>query len=238
MPVNYDFFDFPSEYDDELIAAGGTLEPEMLLSAYSHGIFPWFSNDNEPVLWWSLNPRFVLFPRRIHVSSSLKKKIKKKPYTLTLDKSFPGVITACSEVHRPEQEGTWITSKMKKAYIKLHNMGYAHSVEAWDNGTLAGGLYGVSLGGCFFGESMFALKPDASKICLVALSGFLADNNFGLIDAQQHTQHLERFGAVDMPRSVYIERLKKELEKDTVKGGWDRLLPGFPESELWKNLNG
>lgn len=230
-------FPNPTEIDGDVIAVGGNLSPGMLLSAYRQGIFPWFSDD-DPILWWSLNPRFVIIPGRIHISTSLKKLIRKKPFKLTLDMAFKQVIEGCRDSDRPGQEGTWITDDMLEAYLNLHTLGFAHSVEAWTGDELAGGLYGVSLGGCFYGESMFARQSDASKIAFVALAGVLVDAGFGLIDCQQHTQHLAAFGAIDMPRKIFLDSLTEELEKPTIKGNWGRTFPDFPDSRLWKELNG
>ncbi len=232
--IDVDFPD-PSLIDGDVIAVGGNLSPGMLLSAYRRGIFPWFS-DEDPILWWSLNPRFVIFPGRIHIPRSLRKTIRKEPFELSLDRDFGAVIRGCRDSWRPEQDGTWITDDMLEAYSELHRLGYAHSVESWFDGELVGGLYGVSLGGCFYGESMFARVSEASKVAFAALSGVLRDRGFGLIDCQQHTRHLGSFGAIDMPRDSFLETLNLELEKDTVKGNWGRLFPDFPSSDLWDSL--
>ncbi|MCK5734901.1 MAG: leucyl/phenylalanyl-tRNA--protein transferase [Spirochaetaceae bacterium] len=231
--------DFPNPLDikGDLIAVGGNLSVETLLRAYSRGIFPWYS-DGDPILWWSLNPRFVIFPERFHLSSSLRKRIKKNPFKLTLDRAFDQVIAGCRNIDRPDQEGTWITDEMMEAYIQLHLQGYAHSVEAWIDGELAGGLYGVSLGGCYYGESMFTRQSDASKIAFSALGGVLIDSGFGLIDCQQHTRHLAAFGAVDMPRRNFLNTLSEEVNKPTIKGNWGEYFPDFPNSSLWGSLNG
>ena len=230
-------FPDPSEVNGDLIAVGGNLSTETLLSAYSRGIFPWYSDD-DPILWWSLNPRFVIFPERVHISSSLKKKIRKNPFELTLDEAFDMVISGCRDVSRPEQEGTWITDEMRDAYIQLHRLGYAHSVEAWTDGDLAGGLYGVSLGGCYYGESMFTRRSDASKVAFSALTGVLIDSGFGLIDCQQHTRHLASFGAVDMIRGKFLNTLSEVLRKPTIRGNWGGVFPDFPDSNLWRSLGG
>lgn len=230
-------FPDPAKAEGDLIAWGGDLSPETLLSAYSRGIFPWYS-QGEPIIWWSLDPRFVLFPSRIHIPGSLKKKIRKKPFRLTLDTAFEQVISLCRLTPRPGQDGTWITAEMQDAYIRLHRLGYAHSAEAWVDDKLAGGLYGVSLGGCFCGESMFAHEADASKIVFSALCGFLADAGFGMIDCQQHTTHLAGFGAVSMPRSRFLENLGLELDKPDHAGHWNTMFPDFPDSALWRELGG
>jgi len=230
-------FPDPDDVKGDLIAVGGTLSVQGLLSAYSRGIFPWYS-DEDPILWWSLNPRFVIFPERIHLSGSLKKKIRKNPFELSLDTAFEQVITGCRDINRPEQDGTWITDEMLEAYIRLHREGYAHSVEAWIDGELVGGLYGVSLGGCYYGESMFTRRSDASKVAFTALAGVLIDSGFGLIDCQQHTRHLASFGAVDMPRNKFLKTLAEELKKPTFRGNWGDYFSDFPDSLLWDNLGG
>lgn len=228
-------FPNPATIEGDVIAVGGNLKPPMLLSAYKQGIFPWFSDD-DPIFWWSLDPRFVVFPSHLHLSKSLKKSIRRNPFHLTLDTAFEEIIRGCRESERPGQEGTWITDSMMEAYIVLHREGFAHSVEVWHDGKLAGGLYGVSLGGCFYGESMFALRPDASKIAFAALGGVLYDAGFGLIDCQQHTRHLASFGAFDMRRDVFLESLEKELEKPTLRGNWKNFFPEFPTSDLWNGI--
>jgi len=230
-------FPDPDDIKGDLIAVGGTLSVQSLLSAYSRGIFPWYSDD-DPILWWSLNPRFVIFPERIHLSGSLKKKIRRNPFELSLDTAFEQVISGCRNTNRPEQEGTWITDEMMEAYIRLHREGYAHSVEAWIDGELVGGLYGVSLGGCYYGESMFTRRSDASKVAFSALAGVLIDSGFGLVDCQQHTRHLASFGAVDMPRNKFLKTLADELRKPTFRGNWGKLFPDFPSSLLWGRLGG
>lgn len=230
-------FPDPGCVQGEQIAIGGDLSPQRLLAAYRRGIFPWFS-EGSPILWWSLDPRFVLFPQRIHVSRSLRKTIRRNVYTLTVDRAFSGVLAGCRESFRPGQNGTWITSGMYEAYLRLHRLGYAHSVEAWLDGELAGGLYGVALGGCFYGESMFSLASDASKTAFTALTGVLVDAGFGLVDCQQHTRYMESFGAVDMPRKNFLGALAVELEKSTLRGNWQEVFPGFPRSGLWASLGG
>ncbi len=228
-------FPDPRALEGELIAVGGNLSPELLLSGYSRGIFPWFS-EGSPILWWSLNPRFVLFPQRVHISRSLKKSIRKKRFVLTLDRAFEQVLAGCRDTARPHEEGTWITAAMFDAYCRLHSLGYAHSVEAWLDNELAGGLYGVALGGCFYGESMFMRVPDASKTAFAAVTGTLTDAGFGLVDCQMHTRYLESFGAVDMPRNNFLAFLERELKKTTLQGNWSEVFPEFPDSALWRNL--
>ena len=236
LPPDVDIeFPDPRMVDGDIIATGGNLSPGMLLSAYRRGIFPWFSSE-DPIMWWSLNPRFVIFPSRIHISRSLKKVIRKGSFRLTLDEDFEGVMMGCRDSWRPEQDGTWITPDMLEGYVELHKLGYAHSVEAWKDGKLAGGLYGVSLGGCFYGESMFTRVSNASKVAFAALGGILIDAGFGLIDCQQHTRHLSSFGAIDMPRSRFLDSLDSELAKKTLRGRWNLRFPDFPRSELWNGI--
>ena len=204
-----------------LLAVGGDLCEERLLLAYSLGIFPWYSED-EPILWWSPDPRLVLSPCKITVSKSLEKVIKKGVFDITFDAAFEQVISLCSSAGRRKNEGTWILPEMIDAYCVLHESGHAHSVEAWKDGNLAGGLYGVSLGRCFFGESMFTLESNASKVAFACLVKYLAENSFDLIDCQISTGHLKRFGARDIPRSLFLKQLKKSLALPTLKGKWDR----------------
>lgn len=216
----------PPEMAEEggLLAVGGDLSPERLLLAYSIGIFPWYS-DGLPILWYSPDPRMVLRTDEVAVSRSLRKAIRRKPYRLTLDTAFDRVIRACAEAPRPGQSGTWITRDMLRAYDRLHELGFAHSVEAWRDDELVGGLYGVSLGAIFFGESMFTSAPDASKIAFVALTEQLARWELPLIDCQVHTEHLERFGAVEWDRERFLAALPALLEKPTRRGAW-RFDPG------------
>ncbi len=204
---------------DGLLAVGGDLTTGRLLLAYANGIFPWFE-EGEPILWWSLDPRLVLFPEKLKISKSLKQTIRNKKFTVTFDAHFEEVIEACSKVERPGQEGTWIGGEMKRAYIRLHKEGYAHSVEVFKDGQLSGGLYGISLGRAFFGESMFHIERDASKVALFHLTERLIKWDFMLIDAQQDTPHLRRMGAETIPRQQFLEILKQSLQYPTVKGNW------------------
>ena len=229
-------FPDPLSVPGDIVAVGGNLLPGTLLAAYRRGIFPWFSED-EPIMWWSLDPRFVIFPSRLHVSRSLRKRIRRREFQLTVDRAFESVIRSCRKASRPGQEGTWIVGEIEDAYIRLHREGFAHSVESWKNGKLAGGVYGVSLGGCYYGESMFFNQTDASKVAFTALIGVLVDSGFGLVDCQQNTRHLASFGAVDMPRKTFLEALANELRKPTLGGMWDTVFPDFPESALWDRIN-
>jgi leucyl/phenylalanyl-tRNA--protein transferase len=201
-----------------LLAAGGDLSPGRLLAAYRRGIFPWYS-PGEPILWWSPDPRTVLLPGELRISRSLHKTLRKRPFQVTADAAFAVVIERCSEP-RAGQAGTWITDEMKQAYIALHALGLAHSVESWRDGELVGGLYGVALGRMFYGESMFSRASDASKVAFVTLVEQLARWEIGLIDCQVHTEHLERFGAEEWPRERFLARLAEVLEAPTRGGPW------------------
>jgi leucyl/phenylalanyl-tRNA---protein transferase len=204
---------------DGLLAVGGDLSPERLLEAYAAGIFPWFSEGN-PILWWSPDPRMVLLPEELHVPRSLARTMKRGAYTVRADSAFSQVIRRCAEAPRPGQDGTWITDDMVVAYERLHRLGFAHSFEAWEGDALVGGLYGVSLGAAFFGESMFADRPDASKVAFLRSVEWLAGWGVALVDCQVKTDHLARFGAREIPRDEFLERLALALEKPTVQGRW------------------
>lgn len=192
---------------------------QWLLLAYHNGIFPWY-DEGLPILWHSPDPRTVLPADAVRVNRSLGKVLARQPYRLTLDQAFGDVMRACATAPRPEQEGTWITDKMVAAYCELHRLGYAHSVEAWLDQRLVGGLYGVSLGAAFFGESMFARCPDASKVAFVTLARQLARWGIGLIDCQVHTSHMERFGAQQWPRARFLAALNQALQRPTRRGRW------------------
>jgi leucyl/phenylalanyl-tRNA--protein transferase len=211
----------PVEHADEsgLLAVGGDLRPERLVLAYSLGIFPWYSRG-QPVLWHSPDPRMVLRAEELHVPGSLRKTIRRQPYQVTLDTQFSAVIDACAKTRRPGQRGTWITPAMKRAYLELYRQGVAHSAEAWAGDVLVGGLYGVSLGGAFFGESMFATAPDASKVAFVLLVEQLQHWGIGLVDCQVYTDHLARFGAYEWPRAEYLAALRAALRQPTRGGRW------------------
>ncbi len=196
--------------DDGLLAVGGDLSVKRLVLAYSMGIFPWYS-DGHPILWWSPDPRLILFPEELKISRSLRQTIRKDKFSVTFDKAFEEVIGNCAEIRRREDEGTWIVDDMIKAYIRLYKAGYARSVEAWNGDKLAGGLYGVILGKAFFGESMFARESDASKVAFVKLVEKLSAEGFQLIDCQVTTAHLKRFGAREISRSEFLEKLKKAI---------------------------
>ncbi len=195
------------------------MSAERLRMAYSQGIFPWYDEDL-PIMWHSPDPRTVLRASDLYVNRSLRKSIRRKPYRLTVDTAFTQVIEACAAIPRQGQDGTWITQDMISAYADLHTQGHAHSVEAWQGDELVGGLYGVSLGAAFFGESMFAVAPDASKIAFVELVEHLARWEIELVDCQVHTEHLEHFGATEWPRQKFLDALKVALKSQTRLGPW------------------
>lgn len=214
-------FPDPDEADDSgLLAIGGDLSIERLKLAYSNGIFPWYE-EGMPILWWSPDPRMVLFPKKMIISHSLKQVIKKNSFTITFDLEFEKVIDECSVTPRKEQEGTWITREMKSAYLRLHEAGFAHSVEAWLDNKLVGGLYGVSLGRAFFGESMFHKETNASKVALFHLVERLMEWEYEIIDAQVYTNHLESLGGELIPRDQYLRMLEKALVKPGRIGLWE-----------------
>ncbi len=190
-----------------LLAAGGSLEPAWLLAAYARGIFPWYE-AGQPILWWSPNPRAVLEPGDLHVSRSLRRRLRRGTFRVTADRAFDAVVAGCAEP-RGYTDSTWITADMARAYARLHRLGYAHSFEAWSDDALVGGLYGVALGRVFFGESMFMRRSDASKVAFVHAVRFLAARGFELIDCQIATEHLSRFGAVSMPRDEFVELVRR-----------------------------
>ena len=206
-------FSFPDPAEAKhhsIIAWGGNLSPGMLLSAYEQGLFPWYS-EQEPVIWHSPDPRFLLYPEKLHVSTSMKKVLKRCEYKITFNRAFHAVISACSKIYRPGQVGTWLTSDMITAYTDLHHLGWAHSAEAWLEEELAGGCYGVRLGNIFIGESMFAMKPNASKAAFITLARHLFDEGVLFIDCQTHTRHMENLGAEEIDRKEYLNLLRKNL---------------------------
>ena len=209
-----------------LLAAGGDLSPERLISAYRRGIFPWYS-AGDPILWWSPDPRTVLFPGRIHLSRTLRKRLRRRVLGVSMDRAFGRVIRACS-APRDADGGTWIVPEMLRAYETLHRLGFAHSVEVWQDGALAGGLYGVAIGGVFYGESMFSRADDASKVALVHLCRRLEDWGFGLIDCQMRTEHLLSLGAVEVRRSRFSALLDQFCPLPGRRGTWDDGAVHFP----------
>jgi len=221
VPYTYAFPDPLKADKDGLLAAGGDLSAEALISAYSAGIFPWYEEDF-PILWWSPDPRLVLFPERFKLSNTLKQTLKREKYTVRFDHDFPAVIRSCAGIQRRNQKGTWITPDMQQAYIDLHQLGYAHSVETYAGDVLAGGLYGISLGRAFFGESMFHHQADASKVALYYLVEQMKKWDFHFIDAQQPTAHLKSLGAEEIPRKEFLKRLQRSLEYPTRRCSWER----------------
>lgn len=205
--------------EDGLIAVGGDLSPQRLLNAYSNGIFPWYA-ENDPILWWSPDPRFVLFPEKFKTTRSFRYLLRQNIFELRIDTQFERVIRFCGEIKRSDQTGTWITDDMKNAYIKLHKLGFAHSIETYRDGHLVGGLYGVSLGKIFFGESMFRLVSDASKFALYHLVEKAKEFGFLLIDSQMETDHLKKAGAEMIPRARYLQILEEALKYQTRGGSW------------------
>jgi leucyl/phenylalanyl-tRNA--protein transferase len=210
-----------SSTEEGLLAVGGDLSPERLLCAYTQGIFPWYS-EGEPILWWSPDPRCILLHADLRIPRSMRQLLKKKPFEISCDRAFRSVMEACSEL-RPGSSGTWITAAMIDAYCRLHELGYAHSVETWVDDGLAGGLYGVSLGGCFFGESMFSKVSNASKAALITLTEALGRRGFSLLDCQMHTRHLEMFGAKMIPRKEFLLMLSGALRTRTLRGDWGEM---------------
>ena len=200
------------------MAVGGDLEVETLIEAYGKGIFPW--NGDDPIRWYCPNPRMILVPSEVHVGRSLAKVLRSGRFRIEYDRDFRGVMTGCMTTRRPGQDGTWLTPRMIDAYEALHRLGIAHSVEAYENGVLAGGLYGLTFGNAFFGESMFALRPNASKVTLVTLCSDLAPLGFDFIDCQQQTEHLARMGGRAVPKQTYLDRLARALEHTSLHRSW------------------
>jgi leucyl/phenylalanyl-tRNA--protein transferase len=213
---------------DGLLAVGGDLSEERLVRAYAEGIFPWYG-PGSPILWWCPDPRMILLPGELHVPRSLRRTLRSGRYQIRLDTAFDEVVGRCASRDRPGQDGTWITPEMARAYGRLHRRGLAHSAEAWEDGALAGGLYGVSLGATFYGESMFADRPDASKAAFVTLVEWLSARGFDLVDCQVETEHLRRFGAREVPRDEFLARLAASLTRPTLTGSW-RLEGGAPQA--------
>jgi leucyl/phenylalanyl-tRNA--protein transferase len=211
--------EFAMEQPNGLLAVGGDLSADRLLDAYRHGIFPWYS-DGDPILWWSPDPRMVLYPRELRITRSLDKVLRNRTYDVRFDTAFDDVILACA-APRTGQSGTWITDEIRSAYNELHHLGYAHSIETWIDGELAGGLYGVALGRVFFGESMFARARDASKIAFVHLVRYLETSGFAMVDCQMHTDHLASLGAREVRRGEFLQRLGELVDYAAPIGRWD-----------------
>ena len=206
--------------DDGILAVGGDLSVERLLLAYQNGIFPWYS-EGEPIIWWAPDPRFILEIPELKISKSMRQILRKKVFSFSFDTAFEEVITHCQKIARPGQFGTWITEEMRLAYIALHKAGYAHSVEVWEENELVGGLYGISLGSAFFGESMFARKSNASKAGFISLIKSLEYWNFDLIDCQVYTKHLASLGAKEISRKAFMSRLALSMENKSKTGQWE-----------------
>jgi len=215
----YEFPDPREAPKEGLLALGGDLSPTRLLRAYAQGIFPWY-NEEDPILWWSPDPRLVLYPGKFKVRKSFHRVLKNRGFTVTFDRHFSEVISHCASVKRKGQEKTWILPQIQEAYQCLHDQGYAHSVEVHLDGKLVGGLYGVSLGKAFFGESMFSLVSDASKVAFKALSDVLGSKGYDFIDCQMETDHMVALGAEVVPRDHFLDELEIALEEPTVPGFW------------------
>ncbi len=228
FPVLHEYqrFDFPWKIknDPSVVDVGGNLSPGMLLSAYEQGLFPWY-NEDDPILWHSPDPRFVLFRNNLHISKSMKKIFRQKKFEIRFDTDFEGVIRNCAGAERKEQDGTWITDDMTAAYTKMHHLGWAHSAESFIDGKLAGGCYGIRLGNAFFGESMFSITPNASKAAFLTLAQILFDDELAFIDSQVHTDHLESLGAVNIPRTEYLTLLYSTLQQRHIPA--DKVHPQF-----------
>lgn len=217
-------FPDPSYAEEEgVLAIGGDLSVDRLILAYANGIFPW-PRANAPLLWWSPDPRMVLYPKDFKASKSLMQLVRSNKYTFTYDKDFASVIRECATIPRHGQDGTWITKDMLKAYLRMHREGFAHSVETWYEGKLVGGLYGISLGKVFFGESMFFKMRDASKFAFYHLVTILNKWNFELIDAQQDTPHMRSMGAISIARDEFMSILEDAVSQPTYKGNWNKYL--------------
>ena len=220
----------PEKSGDNVVAWGGNLSPGMLLSAYEQGLFPWY-NSEDPILWQSPDPRFILFPEKLHISESMRKIFKKGEFTVVFDRDFAAVIKGCAEIPRPGQDGTWITQDIMDAYIELHNLGWAHSAESYYQGELSGGCYGIRLGNAFFGESMFAKRPNASKAAFLSLAHFLFADGAAFIDCQVYSRHLASLGAVEISRTMFLRLLRKTMRErengafqSDRRGNWEKLL--------------
>lgn len=205
--------------EDGIVAIGGDLSSERLLLAYQCGIFPWYG-DEEPIIWHSPDPRFILLLDDLHISKSMQRVLNSNKFHVTFDTDFSFIINQCALIERKEQDGTWITNEMIDAYLELYKSGYAHSVEVWNNDKIVGGLYGVSLGKVFFAESMFHTETNASKFALIKLVELLKQKEFHFLDAQVHTTHVESLGAKNIPREQFIELLQKGLKQESWIGKW------------------
>jgi len=216
---SYIFPDPHGASDEGLLAYGGGLEPNRILTAYRKGIFPWYA-EGDPILWWSPNPRLLLYPSSFKTGKSFARVLRNGGFSVTFDRAFDEVIAYCGNVPREGQNGSWLLPEMQEAYIELHHMGFAHSVEVYKEGVLVGGLYGLAMGRAFFGESMFSLVSDASKVAFRALSDVLGGRGYDFIDCQMTTAHLLRLGAVEVDRARYLEQLGLTLDKPSDIGLW------------------
>ena len=224
-------FPHPSLAKDGLLAVGGDLSPERLLLAYENGIFPWY-NEGEPILWHAPDPRFVLYPKNIKISKSMKQVLNKQNYKLKVDNAFEEVIRLCKEVKRAEEDGTWITNDIERAYIQLHKRGFAHSIEVYNkNGKLVGGVYGIKLGSVFFGESMFSKRSNTSKMALISLAHFFIEKNYRFIDCQIHNDHLESMGATLVSREDFLDELEIAITESMIQVDWSKEFDIFIHSE-------
>ncbi|HSK81600.1 MAG TPA: leucyl/phenylalanyl-tRNA--protein transferase [Thermoanaerobaculia bacterium] len=235
MPPRRRIFFPPASWasPDGVLAIGGQPDPETLKEAYGRGIFPW-PHEGWPLLWFCPDPRFVLVPEEAHVSRSLRKVMRRGTYEVRADTAFRDVISRCAGKPRPGQDGTWITKDMVAGYTALHEEGLAHSIEAFRDNRLVGGLYGISLGAVFFGESMFADEPDASKVAFATLLANLVRWRFALVDCQSYTDHLARFGAEDWPRGRFLKLLKKALREPTRQGPWTLEIGPIEAAEMFR----
>ena len=229
MAEDYDFpwldehdrFTFPAvetASPEGIVGVGGNLSPGMVLSGYRQGIFPWYA-PGEPILWWSPDPRAVILPDTLHVPKSMRRILRRREFTLTIDRAFERVIVECATAER-DHDGTWITDEMNDAYVRLHRLGYAHSVEVWHGSELAGGLYGIGLGAAFFGESMFSRVSNASKAAFIPFARAMFRAGVRFIDSQVYTDHMARLGAVEIPRSRFVALLHEALSVPDPKGAW------------------
>ncbi len=219
LPDEYIFPDPQLAEPDGLLAVGGDLNPARLLAAYQQGIFPWYS-DREPILWWSPVPRLILLPEEFHLPKRLARTLRKKRFEVRADTAFAEVISSCAAIRQENGEGTWITEEMQKAYIQLHKLGFAHSVESWYEGELVGGLYGVCLDRVFFGESMFSRKSDASKVAFATLMNNAEQLNLRAVDCQMTTQHLLRFGSREVSREEFDDLLEQFIQERIPQQPW------------------
>lgn len=233
--IEFPPLDSALEDPNGLIAAGGDLSAARLVEAYRRGIFPWF-DEGQPILWWSPNPRTVLFPERIHISRSMRKLLKKQTFEVTADQAFTEVIDYCAQL-REDTSGTWITPEMMDAYCELHRQGVAHSIEVWQQGELVGGLYGIGLGRLFFGESMFSLASNASKIAFIHLAKQCQSWQFGLIDCQMASDHLFSLGAEDIERKVFSQYLTDFITQPAPSTPWQLNTLNDPNNPGFNNTN-